>query len=173
VDDALVGFLAAERAPLVLAGVESHFPIYREASRYGHLLPEGIAGNPELLSTAELHERGWSLVEPVFRRAQEAALAQYRQFAGTGNTSSQLAEILVAAGEGRVGTLFVARDAHRWGTPPTDGQALSLHDEREPGDTDLLDVAAAETLRRHGIVHVLGRERMPDGLEAAALLRKG
>lgn len=89
--------LRGQRAPLVLAGVEYLFPIYREASGYPGLVDEGIAGNPEPLSPATLHRQAWSLLEPRFARAEEEAAARYRQLAGTGRTSMDVALIVPAA----------------------------------------------------------------------------
>ena len=47
IDRGLHDLLRDERAPLVLAGVEYLFPIYREANTYPHLIEEGIPGNPK------------------------------------------------------------------------------------------------------------------------------
>ena len=46
IDRGLHDLLKDERTPLVLAGVEYLFPIYREANTFPHLIDEGIPGNP-------------------------------------------------------------------------------------------------------------------------------
>ncbi|MBC7076734.1 MAG: hypothetical protein H5T92_00240 [Synergistales bacterium] len=57
VNDGLSQVLKDERAPLVLAGVDYLLPLYREANTYPHLSEQGITGNPEALTPAELHGR--------------------------------------------------------------------------------------------------------------------
>ena len=76
----LQDFLREEPAPLVLAGVEYLLPIYKEANTYPHLLGERITGNPEGLSSDNLHRQAWALVEPHFRQEQEKAAAWYRSW---------------------------------------------------------------------------------------------
>ncbi|PIV00597.1 MAG: hypothetical protein COS57_15555, partial [Syntrophobacterales bacterium CG03_land_8_20_14_0_80_58_14] len=50
IDRGLHDLLRDERAPLVLAGVDYLFPIYREANTYPRLIEEGIPGNPQGIS---------------------------------------------------------------------------------------------------------------------------
>jgi hypothetical protein len=78
-DQGLYALLGKESAPLVLAGVDYLFPIYREANSYPHLMERGIAGNPEGLKGEELHEQGWRIVEPerVPDKAPLAAIFRY------------------------------------------------------------------------------------------------
>lgn len=164
-------FLRDEEAPLVFAGVDYLFPIYREANTYPNLLGEGISGNPEGLSAKELHERAWSIVEPYFQEARNEAAAQYRQFAGTGRTSDDLKSIVPAAYRGRVEIVFVALGSQRWGTFDQDNQTAELHDIAEPGDQDLLDFAAIQTLINGGSVYAVEQDKMPADSPVAALFR--
>ncbi len=171
VDDGLVEFLGDDRAPLVLAGVDHYFPIYREASRYPHLVDGGVKGSPDDLSAATLHDRAWAMVEPIFRTEQEKASRRYTERAGKGGTSETLAEIVPAAHHGRVDTLFVALGEQRWGAFIPDGTgSVILHDAYEQGDRDLLDVAAAATLKAGGRVYALPRERIPTTDSALAAI---
>ena len=164
-------FLCDEEAPLVFAGVDYLFPIYREANTYPNLLSEGIIGNPEGLSAKELHERAWSIVEPYFQEARNEAAAQYRQFAGTGRTSNDLKSIVPAAYRGRVEIVFVALGSQRWGTFDQDNQTAELHDIAEPGDQDLLDFAAIQTLINGGSVYAVEQDKMPVDSPVAAFFR--
>jgi hypothetical protein len=163
VDEALVEYLGGRGTPLVLAGVEHYFPIYREASRLPTLAPEGVKGSPDALDAKDLHARAWAIVEPLFARAREDAVARYRAGAGTGRTSADVEEIVRAAHHGRVEVLFAARGHQRWGAwiPDGEGSAI-LHERYERGDQDLLDLSAAETLRRGGRVFAVLPEAMPD-----------
>ena len=77
-----------------------------------------------------------------------------------------------AARHGRIDTLFVASGRQRWGAfLPGDEGSVIVHDQYEPGDRDLLDVAAAATIRTGGRVFPLAPDALPGGADAAALLR--
>ncbi len=162
IDVGLHDLLKEERAPLVLAGVEYLLPIYREVSTYPHLMEEGITGNPEGLHAEELHERAWTLVQPYFQKALNAAAAQYRQFAGTQRASHDIHVVLPAAYYGRVDFLFVATNVQQWGTFDPNTHTVQLHSNPEPGDEDLLDLAAVQTFLHGGRVYAVSREEIPD-----------
>ena len=90
IDKGLQHLLKDEQAPLVLAGVEYLFPIYREANTYPGLVDDGVTGNPEGLSAEGLHEQAWAIVAPLFNKAERDAVEKFREFAGTGKTSTDV-----------------------------------------------------------------------------------
>lgn len=163
--------LKEERAPLVVAGVNYLHPIYKEANTYQHLFDKGINGNPEGLSSEELHKRAWTLVQPHFDQKQAEAISEYRQLIGSGHTSNSIGEIVPNAYSGLVELLFVALDQQKWGTFDSGSNAVKLHEKAEPGDEDLLDFAAAHTLIHRGVVYTVKPEQIPGGLPLAAVFR--
>jgi hypothetical protein len=171
IEAALHPLLQAEAVPLVLAGVEYLFPIYREVNRYPYLLEEGIAGNPEALRSDELHRKAWPLLEPLFRKGQDRSLAQYQQFTGTGRTSSNLEEIMSSAQQGRVDSLFVPLATHCWGRVDAETGVVERHDPPLAGDQDLLDLAAALTFSQGGTIYAVPPSSMPNGEMLAAVYR--
>jgi hypothetical protein len=171
VDSGLQDVLKDEEAPLVLAGVEYLFPIYTEANTYPHLLNHGVEGNPETLSLEELHERAWAIVQPHFQEAQQGAVAHYQQLANTEQASKDVRAIVPAAHYGRVDTLFVALGLQHWGAFDPQTNMIDIHGEEEPGDEDLLDLAAVQTLLHGGKVYALEPARVPDGVPLAAVFR--
>ena len=169
VDAGLQAHLFRAAAPLVLAGVAYLFPLYRQANTYPHLLVEGIEGNVEDLSAAELQRRAWPLVEPVFQQDRQAGLAQYHARIGTGQASNQVAEIVAAAYQGRVADLFIAGEAPVWGQ--VDPLTLEVRvGAPEPGE-DLVERAAVQTVLNHGTVYVLPAAEMPGAAPLAAVFR--
>jgi hypothetical protein len=170
VDDGITHLITDPSAPLVLAGVEYLLATYRKTSRYARIVDRSVEGNPEQLSSDELHTRAWPLAEPLLDRDRAVAADVF--LAGSSPTSSSLPEILPAAGSGRVATLFVASNAQQWGTFDPAHQHLDLHDSRQPGDRDLLDSAAVDTLSHGGTVFAVARDDVPgDGSLLAATLR--
>jgi hypothetical protein len=77
-------------------------------------------------------------------------------------------EVVPAAYEGRIETLFVALGKQQWGKFDPVGKRLQEHQKKELGDDDLLNLAATHTLRHGGCVYAVEPEKMPDtGLLAA------
>jgi hypothetical protein len=170
-DRGVTALIGDRSAPLVLAGVEFLFPIYRQSSSHPALVEGGVPGNPEELTAEELHERAWPLVEPVFTRSQESAADRYGELAGTGHASSQLEEVITAAADGRVETLFVALGTRRWGWFDPDGRRVELAEQDGPGHEDLVDFAAIQTLLKGGRVFAVQPEQVPEGAPVAAVYR--
>lgn len=167
-----VGSLVADRgAPMVLAGVEFLFPLYRQVSDYPHLVEGGVAGNHDAASPEELLEKAWPLVEPVFTRAQEEAEGRFRELLGTGQASQQFDDVVTAAHDGRVETLFVALGKRRWGSFDEERRAVELSDHNGPGTEDLVDFAALQTLLKGGRVFAVPPEQVPEGGAVAAVYR--
>ena len=171
IDRRLKDLLADTAAPMVLAGVDSLFALYREANTYAHLMDEGLAGNPEGLKPEELHAQAWSLVSPVFQRERQAAAARYRQLAGTGQSTADIKEAVVAAHRGRVDTLFVAVGVQVWGRYDAQAEVCRLNPAPEPGDGDLLDLAAIQSLLKGATVYAVAPQDVPDQGPLAALFR--
>ncbi len=170
-DQGIASVLADKQAPLVLAGVEFLFPLYRQASSHPHLVEGGVPGNPAELSNEELHERAWPVVEPHFARAQEEADARFRELLGTGHASGQLDEVVTAAHDGRVETLFVALGTRRWGSFDPGSRTVETAEHNGPGTEDLVDLAATQTLLKGGTVFAVPADRVPEGGEVASVYR--
>jgi hypothetical protein len=171
IDRGLQDLLKDKRAPLVLAGVEYLFPIYREVNTYPHLIEEGIAGNPKGVSAETLHRTALKIVSPFFQKAETDAMAQYRQSSGTGLTSADIREIVPASVHGRVGLLFVATGRQSWGVFNAGKGTVELHGKTETGSEDLLEVAAIQTFLNGGSVFILSPEKMPDAKDVIAVFR--
>ena len=171
INEALPAALTGGSSPLVLAGVEYLFPLYRAANSYPHLLEGGIPGNPDELAPEALHAKAWPLVEPAFASARENAAAQYGRLAGTGQTTTDVREAILAASYGLVAVLFVANGVQVWGSfnPATNkGQVSPLPG---PGDEDLLDLTAIKTILSGGTVYAVAPEQVPEQAPLAALFR--
>ena len=171
IDRGLHDLLRDERAPLVLAGVDYLFPIYREANTYPRLIEEGIPGNPQGISAETLHHATLKIVSPYFQKAERDAVAQYRQSSGTGLTSADSREIVPAAHHGRVGLLCVASGRQQWGTYNGESGAVQRHEQAGTASEDLLEIAAIQTFLNGGTVFTLSPEKMPDKSDLAAVFR--
>lgn len=170
-DRGIQDFLAGGRAPLVLAGVDYLLPMYHEASDYQHIVEEGVSGNPDDLSAEELHDRAWEVVVKVFRGQRQEVVERYNDWKGNGKASAQLEDVVPAAVDGRVDTLFVPRGVRHWGSFDREQRILQHHDEQQAGSEDLLDLAAIHTFLNSGQVYAVAPDDMPDDSPVAAVFR--
>lgn len=171
VDEELNKFLAGERAPLVLAGVEYNFPLFRDASDYPNILMEGVSGSPDRLKPEEIHAQAWPLVERIFTQAEKDAVDRYHQVTAQGKTLTDVKQAVQAADHGRVETLFVPVGLQIWGKVDPQKGEIVIHTEKQPGDEDLLDLAAVHTLANRGEVYAVAKDQMPVNEPVAAILR--
>jgi Bacterial archaeo-eukaryotic release factor family 3 len=170
VDLGVAGVLKNQEAPLIVAAVEYLFPIYKEANTYPHLLEDMIAGNPDLLTPDALHAASWKIVESRASEAEARAFDVYQEHINTRLTSSNLRKVIAAAASGRVRFLFIPSTGEAWGLfQPS--EVVHIHDKEEPGDDELLNLAAILTLRHGGEVRVVPSTELPQGAEVAAVFR--
>ncbi len=162
----------ADKAPLLLAGVDFVQALYREANHYAHLIEnKGITGNPDNLSSQDLHGESLDVMQPHFELAQQSAFTAFRNQIATDATTSDLRSLLPAAHHAQIATLFLKQNGMHWGTYDEPTDTLTLHEEPAPRSDELLDLAAAETLKHGGDVFVVSPEEMPTDAPAAAILR--
>jgi hypothetical protein len=147
--------------PLVLGGVTWEQALFREISRHPRIVDGGVDGNPDGFSMEELRARSWQVAEPAVREDERRAADAFRDLAGTPRASSDLEEVVLAASDGRVDTLFYDSGVQRWGRFDAAARELEVHPSRQPGDEDLVDLAAAETVFRGGRVYPI---RAGDGV---------
>jgi len=163
--------LQAEGAPLVLAAAEPMASLYREANDYPGLCEETIEGNPDRVPAEELLRRAVDLLARKFDEDERRDADQYRQLAAHGQGSTDLEEVLQAAHMDRIDRLFVARGTHRWGPYDPQGGGAQVHEKREPGDGDLVNLAAVRAARGGAKVHAVDPARMPAQAPVAATFR--
>lgn len=175
VDQSLNAVLHDQRAPLIYAGVEALFAIFRDANSYAHLADTPIAGNPETIDDADLHARAWSIVSPQFNRDRDRAVERLQQAAETEHSATDLNAVVTTAFDGRIDVLFVADDQNRWGRYDHDARTVEQHDDQQPGDDGLLDAAAIRTFIQGGTVYAVPTDQLPPPASRdtplAALLR--
>ncbi len=170
VDHALRELLRQDETPLVPAGTAEVLELYRQANSYRHTIAEGVECHPDQLSPEQLNQRAGELVRRHVHETHDRAAAMYHQLGGTGRTANDLADIVAMTAQGRVQYLFVDRRQERWGTFDPTTQQVSIHDHEEPGDEDLLNVAAVHTLAHKGTVYAVEPTDLPDRSSAAAIL---
>jgi hypothetical protein len=170
IDRAVLPVWEASRAPVVLAGVEYLTHLYRSVSALP-LESKAIEGSPKASTLMDLRDEAWAIVRERYEAPGVVAAARFRELLGTGRAISHLEEVVPAAAEGRVDTLFLRDDAIAWGRYVPATAQVHRSAERYAGDEELLNLAAIDVLRRGGTVYERRADRMPSDAPVAALLR--
>jgi hypothetical protein len=145
--------------------------MYREFSGHQNILEGGVIGNPDDLSLADLHREAWTLVEPMLRAERVEAAELFANLGGTDRASENLREVVLAAFNGRIETVFVALGEQRWGVFDSEERRFEQHAQRQPGDHDLLDLAAVQSLIRGATVYAIPPDEVPGAGAVAAVFR--
>lgn len=157
--------------PLFLAGVEYERALFREVSHLSQLADEELDPGNEQDLLASVRALVRRRCDRTLDEMRQNDLDRFRSLVGTQRVSTHLREVLTAARNGRIDTLFVPLGVQRWGVFDPSGNFIERHDERAPGDVDLLDRAAVWTTRNGGTVHLGNDGEQVDGAVAAAILR--
>lgn len=163
--------LMFETAPLVLSAPEFMIPIYQKANGYPNL----ITSDREIATTGiqerDIARDAWKAVRPYFEKKITDCLVRYDNFASSGKISDDPRKISAAAAEGRVETLFCARDARVWGKiDPLNGVA-TISEKKTAGDEDLAARAALETFMQKGLVYILSHKEAAQRAPITAIFR--
>jgi len=169
IDQRVLASLHHAEEPLVLAGEDGLLSAFRSVTRL-RVHPAQLPCNPGGRSQDDLHRAAWALVAPRFVQSAAEARERYLRLLGSPAASDDLVEVLAAAARGRISHLLVAGDAERWGGCDRASGAVVEHDQRQPGDEDLLNLALVLALGTHAEVHVLDRDAMPSALGIAATM---
>ena len=171
VDVGVRRLLKDPQEPLVVAAVDYLLDMYRDLSKVPGLADEGILGNPDHSSAEELRAKAWRIVKPIFLASQSESAERFAVLATKGLATDDLETGVLAAVDGRVETLFVPLETHRWGRLDSTTREIAI--APEPGDEseDLLDRAAVETFLHGGTVYAVDEAGLPGTGVLAALLR--
>lgn len=166
VADGVHRYISGRTIPMVLAGLPEWVAVYRDVTRYPHVLDEAVEHNPDAMSADQLREAAWELVS--HRLSTEAArlIDRLEEQRGHGSGATGAEEVLTAANEGRVDTLLITPEGC-WGNG-SGTEVVRLGGVAED-PCELVDVAAMQTLRTGGAVRVV--DELPGGVPAAAVLR--
>ncbi len=162
INRSLVDVLQGYDAPLVVACVDFLFPLYRKIQTYTNLFPQNVSGNPDEMHMQELHRKTWPLLESHFLGHREETLKHYRFLESKGRTTSILADVVLAAREGRIETLFIEKGRQVLGVFVEKSNGVEIQNEKTPENHCLLDTAAKEAILNGARTYLLDRNEMPE-----------
>ncbi|HET6869620.1 MAG TPA: hypothetical protein VFH80_27150 [Solirubrobacteraceae bacterium] len=171
VDRALRPFLNGLEVPLILAATDPIDSIYRSVNTYPHLLAEGISGNPETVSDAELAASSRTILDDLYAAQLRDVQELYERRTADGRALSDIAEVARAATFGAVETLLVDIDAAVPGTLDDQTGAVSFADSATGDVHDVTDEIARRAWLSGARVLAVRDRDIPGGGGIAAILR--
>lgn len=161
VNDGLMKLLYNEKAPLVIASVDYLAPIYAEVNDYKYLWDESIAGNPEHEELTTLHRKAWELLADHFDSERSEKSGQFEEALSNKLAAYKMEEVVPAAINKRVDTLFVQKGDEVWGVFNREKNDIRIENEKAEHNTGLLNLAATHVLLSGGRVFLMPKENMP------------
>ena len=170
---ALAAHLARDPKPVVVvadAAVGGHV---RNDVALGPLVAGFIEVNPATQDEADLLASASAVMQPRHDKAVDAALERLDSILGQKDATACVdpALIVMAARDGRVDQLFLARDAVLRGKFDPEAGAVLVTDAAKAGSLDLLDKAAQMALSNGGVVWLVAQDCLQEGTAMAAILR--
>jgi release factor family 11 len=171
VDRALRPFLNGLEVPLILAATDPIDSIYRSVNTYPHLLAQGISGNPETASDAELAASSRTILDDLYAAQLRDVQELYERRTADRRALSDIAEVARAATFGAVETLLVDIDAAVPGTLDEQTGAVSFADSATGDVHDVTDEIARRAWLSGARVLAVRHRDTPGQTAVAAILR--
>lgn len=171
IDSALRTTLLGAGLPLIVAGAEPLASIYRGVCRYDGLVADGIAGNPDETSAADLAAAARPILDRLGADQVTALRARLTEAIGTGRGTSDLSDLARAATYGALDVLMIDVDRSISGTLDERSGALTLSETDDAIDYGVVDEIARRALLTGARVVAVRADDMPDGSAAAGIMR--
>ena len=173
IDDGVRRAVPPNDAALVLAGDINITAPYREATKLKakDIAEETIKGNPDRTSDEVLHAKALEIAAPIWQGQLDAERETFGTALAQGKASENVREIVLAAMDGRINTLFVSPGESRWGRINETDRTVELHESESPEGQDVLDWTTLRTIQTSGRVLVVDRDAVPGEGPIAAVMR--
>jgi len=153
--------LPHKKAPLILVCDDELFPIYMKINSYSNIWETNLSSDPEFKGKEQLHRESWGLLQNYFDRSKRQKRAEFILKFHSAKTSYHISEIIQAAVNGRIDTLFVQKYTDVFGTFNSKKGCLILDSKKEMRNLSLANFAAIFTSLQGGNVYFLDKEEMP------------
>ncbi len=162
INKGLMTILKEENLPMLIASQEYLFSIYKGVNTYKPLLENHISFDSLETDKLLLLEKAWKTMEPIFDKEQKEKIELFEQYDSTSRTSSDIKEVLPAALQGKIDTLFVRKDQDIFGIYDAVKHHVEIREDQESTHVSLLNMAAVKTFLQGGKVYVMEKDDMPN-----------
>lgn len=154
IDNGIMSILKNESAPLILACVDEHFPVYKKHSSYKNIYNQHISGNHDETDPYTLHEMAWPIIKPHFEKIELQKRDEIINKKPNLKTSFDLNDIVPAVFDGKIDTIFIHKDEDRYGIYDLLNRSLIIDEADKIGQASLFNMAAIQTILKGGKVYL-------------------
>lgn len=162
INKGLMTLLENENSPMLVASQDYLFSIYKGVNTYKYLLENNVTCDSEETDKFLLHEKAWKIMGPIFDKERIEKIDRFKQFDSTERTSSDINDILPAAFQGKIDTLFVEKGKDIFGIYDEIKHKVEMRENPEITHVSLLNMAAIKTFLQGGKVYLMDRDDMPN-----------
>ena len=162
INKGLMTLLENENSPMLVASQDYLFSIYKGVNTYKYLLENHVTCDSEETDKFLLHKKAWKIMDPIFDKERIEKIDRFKQFDSTERTSSDINDILPAAFQGKIDTLFVEKGKDIFGIYDEIKHKVEVRENPEITTVSLLNMAAIKTFLKGGKVYLMDRDDMPN-----------
>ena len=162
-----------DKRPLILAGADYIFPIYRQANSYPWIMEDVIHGNPRDMKKNGLMENSATIIKNHLKNEIDEEYIKLLEFKNTDKKrySEDPGVIIKASQYGKIDQLFLLSGKKVWGKYNESDKDVEILNSPIPEADELLNIAAINTLSNGGSVYILNPENNKYDIPVAARLR--
>jgi hypothetical protein len=146
--------------PLILHCQDFQWGIFNDINQYNGLFKEVINPEDQDHDLSIIHEKAWNKIKSHFEQNKKQKIENYKEQIGTGKASANIDDILDAALEGKIDTLFVQNDTEIYGVFK-DNKA-QVEEKPTVDNISLLNLLTINVLKNGGNNFILEKNQMPD-----------
>ncbi len=162
-----------DNKPLILAGADYIFPVYRNANSYPKIMEDVIHGNPKELNKNDLFKKVSKIIKTHHQKEIEIEYKKVIEFKNTNQSkyTSDFEVVFLASLYGNIDELFLIPNKKIWGKFNKKTNMIEPGDKYDPETSELLNIAVINTLNNRGNVYILDCENKKYEKPIAARLR--
>ena len=126
------------------------------------MLDDFISCNLSEIDKFHLHELAWEKMKNKFDDGRKEKISLFKEFEGTGKTSSDIKQVFLAAWEGKIDALFIENRADIWGIYDPEKRHIRVDEKPSPSNVSLLNKMAIKTFLSGGKVYLSEKDEMPN-----------
>ncbi len=157
--------------PLMLVSLDEYHGLFKDISHNTLLMDDGIKSSFDTLKPEEMKEQAWKVMEPIYLEKTKKLVERFEFERSKFFGSDDIAQVAVAANQGRVDTLLVESDRVIPGKINKENGRIEEGELDNPEVDDVLDDLVEMVFKTKGHVVLLPKERMPSTTGVAAIYR--
>ncbi|MCF8234034.1 MAG: hypothetical protein K9G67_01285 [Bacteroidales bacterium] len=161
VNDGVMNELHDKKETLLIASVDYIASYFNQISDYKNIHQE-IINTRKQQHLSEVHQMGQQLLEDEFNKHKREQKAAFEQALSNNNASYQTDQIVPAAINGRIDTLFLNENEVIWGNYFRSTNSVKTDEKQTKNNAELTNLAAIQTVLNGGRSYIMKEDEMPE-----------